>query len=202
MNEQIEKVMLDSSAIGWGARNTTELEIRRGLCDRLRAANPDTFFRHEFTFFNMPQWRFDVAEFEDGAINGFEIKSDQDNTRRLSKQMEGYAKMCKLVTILTGYKHCYQVAKIVPGWVGIELVHSTNGIARFERVRAPDINPGWSHGGLIWMLWSAERKALFRRYGLKSNANPLELYRVRPADFVDCECVEIYRMRKLKEGGI
>lgn len=163
----IDAALLRGGGFGGKASETGERVIRAGVLYRACLKYPGALVTHEFTGPGVWGWRFDVVALSENVLHGYEIKSDRDSVHRLSGQVEGYAMVCKTLTVCTGYKHAHEVARIVPVWVGIDLVYAKSGVAQFETVREGRDNPGWRLGCLMRLLWIEDVKEALRRARVK-----------------------------------
>jgi hypothetical protein len=115
--------------------------------------------------------RVDVAVIN-GALNGYEIKSDRDTLERLPRQVEIYSKVLDTVVLITGPRHAKRIIQIVPVWWGIIAANRNDSEVLFEVIREPELNSSCSPYAIAQLLWRdeaiklLEKKQLHR--GLKS----------------------------------
>lgn len=166
LRQQIDHTLIAGDGYGPGSYRVKEDEIRAALLHRLCGANPGAMIVEEFTSYNISESRFDIALLGD-AIHGYEIKSDDDNTSRIANRVKVYGSVCKTVTMVTGYKHAYEVIRLLPDWWGVELTYGRNGIAHFERFRECAINPNLKPGKLLILMWQEEAREVCREHSIK-----------------------------------
>ena len=82
--------------------------------------------------------RADVLGITDGAIFGFEIKSDSDTYERLKTQIKDYDKFCDYCYVVVGEKHIH-VDKKIPDFWGIITVTNDNVILDREATLCPKV---------------------------------------------------------------
>ncbi len=100
--------------------------------------------------------RMDLAVIN-GALHGYEIKSEADTLYRLNNQITMYSKTFDFLTIVTSQKHLDGVLNQIPDWWGI-IVASQNkktGIS-LKTVRKPKRNITVDKLSLAQLLWRNE----------------------------------------------
>ena len=108
--------------------------------------------------------RADIAVVN-GALHGYEIKSDLDNVHRLQKQVEVYNKVLDYATLVVGERLLEEAVKAVPEWWGVLLVCSAAGRLEFETVRDAKQNSNRQPRALVELLWLEEATALLAKLG-------------------------------------
>ncbi len=111
--------------------------------------------------------RIDIAVVN-GALHGFEIKSDSDSVVRLTGQVEQYSRIFDFVTLICGKKLISASRNIIPKWWGIKLAEMENGVVRITEVRGPKQNTSQDRAALARMLWKDEALRCLRRNGHRS----------------------------------
>ncbi len=110
--------------------------------------------------------RIDMAVVN-GALHGFEIKSERDTLCRLPQQQETYSKVFDTVTIVIGPSYLEAVQAQVPEWWGImEAQPRKNGEPRLKERRKPKRNPDVKADCLVQLLWKEEVLDLLSEQGL------------------------------------
>ena len=99
--------------------------------------------------------RIDMAVVN-GAINGFEIKSERDTLERLPGQIEVYNRTLDTVTIVAGGRHLAHVEAQIPEWWGLFAAAPTKDGPTFDTVRAPKQNPNVDYYARAQLLWRDE----------------------------------------------
>jgi len=110
--------------------------------------------------------RIDVAVVN-GALHGFEIKSDCDSLERLDAQITEYSKIFDYVTLVTGHRLFDSARAKIPSWWGIGLAIFTDNAVHIREKRKPKKNPGLDSLSLAQMLWKRETIQCLRRSGAK-----------------------------------
>lgn len=111
--------------------------------------------------------RIDMAVVN-GALHGYEIKSEKDNLDRLPGQISIYNKVLDEVTIITGKCHLEKILKITPEWWGIQIAEmddEKNVI--LNSIRDTKINPDIDSYSIAQLLWRDEALDLLRRFELE-----------------------------------
>lgn len=109
--------------------------------------------------------RIDIAVIN-GQINGYEIKSEQDNLKRLASQIDFYNKMFDTITLVVSHRHCAKAAGIIPKWWGLYSIVKHKGYASLKIVRNPRPNPHVEGFALTQLLWKEELHELLASNGL------------------------------------
>jgi hypothetical protein len=147
--------------------------------------------------------RIDVAVVN-GALHGFEIKSDCDSLERLDAQIAEYSKIFDYVTLVTGNRLFDSALRKIPSWWGLALAIFTDNAVQIREKRKPKKNPHPDALSLAQMLWKKETIQCLRRSGI-TNFSPNQ-----PADELSAEiaghlCVEVLaaevRTAIKKRGG-
>jgi hypothetical protein len=155
-----------------------DLDIRQALTSRLRQehhGDPDTLIVEELGVAR-GACRVDVAVVN-GALCGWEIKSERDTLVRLPAQVEAYGDVFDEATIVASERHLDGLLTMVPVWWGVELAHAgTGGAVVVELHRSPQPNPGIVPVAVAQLLWRDEALALLtdlgRDAGLRSKSRP------------------------------
>ena len=92
----------------------------------------------------------------DGAIEGYEIKSDRDTLRRLERQLAAYSRVLSKATIVVGKKHLEAAKSLVPDWWGILLACAAPSRVNLRHIRKPRNNPVVDPNSLVQLLWRDE----------------------------------------------
>ena len=151
------------------ARNNSLLrdgDIRPLLHDWLWAehsGSEDTSILHEVSI-PRPSARMDVAVVN-GAICGFEIKSDADRLTRLRDQEPAFSAVCDKVSIVVTRRHLKRSRAAIPHWWGIVLVNCSGEQITFEEKRKPRDNTRPNNRALLYMLTRAELRGVLRTRG-------------------------------------
>jgi hypothetical protein len=140
-------------------------QIRPVLLQELRSVFPsedDDLILQEF---GCNAARIDVAVVN-GALHGFEIKSDRDSLDRLSTQVAEYGRVFDFVTLVVGRKLLDHAKAAIPEWWGITLATTAvDSCVVLRRVRNPKGNPAREAAALAQMLWKDEALRCLRRFG-------------------------------------
>ena len=109
--------------------------------------------------------RVDVAVIN-GAMNGYEIKSENDTLKRLPKQQKIYGKIFDSVTLLTTKKHLKKAIKVIPKWWGICDVIMENETLYIQEVRKAETNTRIDPDYLVQLLWRDEALEILKERNL------------------------------------
>ncbi|HEY0995652.1 MAG TPA: sce7726 family protein [Gemmatimonadaceae bacterium] len=146
--------------------------IRRALLAHLHqvhAGDADTLVLEELGLCE-GNARVDVAVVN-GALAGYEIKSDCDTFDRLPRQRRVYGRVLDSVTIVVGQTHLKRARRRVPAWWGIMVAapRITSGtpsdVVELEEVRPTTPNPAPEEYALAQFLWREEALAALRARG-------------------------------------
>jgi hypothetical protein len=103
--------------------------------------------------------RVDIAVVN-GALHGYEIKSDRDSLRRLVTQIECYGKVLDRATLVVAERHLPGALKILPTWWGVICVRETPRGQLFTTIRSGRKNPHRDPRALAELLWLEDALAL------------------------------------------
>ena len=144
------------------------------------------------------QVRVDVAVVN-GALHGYEIKSDRDSLRRLSIQAEFYGKVLDRATLVVGNHHLNDAPDLVPSWWGVLHVQMGAGVPRFKVVRRGRKNPGKDPRALVELLWREEAIALLEERKAAHGVRGKPRWRIW--DRI-CECFSIDEIAAAVRAGL
>lgn len=147
--------------------------------------------------------RIDVAVVN-GAIHGYEIKSDRDSLRRLASQVEVYSKVLDQATLVAGERHFEVAAALLPEWWGLLLVKSSNNGPHLKRVRRARKNPSRDARALVELLWLEDSIALLEQHGLDwgVRSKPRRVIWDRICETLDIEVIASAVRTRLKARAI
>ncbi len=147
--------------------------------------------------------RIDIAVVN-GALHGFEIKSDCDSLERLEIQIPEYSKIFDYVTLISGKRLLESARSKVPVWWGISVAMRTDDSVIITKMREPKKNPDLDSSSLAEMLWKRETIQCLQRSGFRqfSATQPVdelrtEVVRLIPVDDLAAEV----RAAIKKRGG-
>jgi hypothetical protein len=141
--------------------------IRRALLQELKAVFPDEDNNLILQEFSCNAARIDVAVVN-GALHGFEIKSDCDGLDRLSTQIAEYGRIFDFVTLVVGKKLLEPGRSDIPKWWGITLATGSDSGVALRRIRGPKENPAREAAALSRLLWKDEALRCLRRFGYRT----------------------------------
>lgn len=163
----------------YAPRRLTEIELRHALRERLRAALTEDARIIEELGIEHGSARIDLAVVN-GALIGYEIKSDFDSLDRLANQMHAYHRVFDELSIVTTPMFVQQVERLLPPWWGILQAHCSDaGDVWLEVVRAPSANPRQEALSLLSLLWRDEAAALLAKHAavkVKTKVTRVMLY--------------------------
>ncbi len=99
-----------------------------------------------------------------GALHGFEIKSEADSLKRLKTQSVHYSAVLDYVSLVAAPKHIESAAEIVPDWWGIIEVEDASSGVQFRVVRDGEINPDPHLPSIVQLLWRSEMEEVISNY--------------------------------------
>jgi hypothetical protein len=144
-----------------------DYDVRVALRERLIAehgADPDTLIVEELGL-HEGAVRADVAVIN-GAIHGFEIKSERDTLERLPRQRDAYERCFDRVTLVVAMKHRRKAEAVIPkGW-GILVATAREGRVELVVAREPRPNNSVAPESVVQLLWRDEAVAILRRLGV------------------------------------
>lgn len=144
-----------------------DMDVRRALHARLRAdhsGDQGTLILDEVGLCQGHS-RVDVAVVN-GAITGYEIKSDRDTLDRLPGQVEVYSKVLDHAILVTGEIHADHVRSLLPEWWGVVVASQRIGPVALEEVTKPCVNPSPDPYAIAQLLWRPEALAALEARGL------------------------------------
>lgn len=110
------------------------------------------------------EFRIDVAVVN-GALHGYEIKSDRDTLGRLPAQAAAYGRVFDTVTLVVGTSHLEAALHAVPGWWRVLAASAEGGAPALRPVREGGRNPALDPIALAQLLWRDELVALLEGCG-------------------------------------
>lgn len=99
-----------------------------------------------------------------GALHGYEIKSDRDSLRRLRTQVDIYGKVLDRATLVVGERHLPEAVAVLPEWWGVLCIQPSVHKPRFQPVRRGRLNPGRDPRALVELLWLDDALALLEAH--------------------------------------
>ena len=147
--------------------NLRDSHIRAVLLKDLKVRFPDK--KHDLILqeFGCNAARIDVAVVN-GALHGFEIKSDCDTLERLDSQISEYNRIFDFMTLVSGRKLLESAKKKIPDWWGLSLAVWTSDSVSIEEIRKPKMNVSLDSSSLAEMLWKSETIKYLRQCGFKT----------------------------------
>jgi hypothetical protein len=109
--------------------------------------------------------RVDVAVIN-GALHGYELKSDFDTLQRLSSQVQTYSDVLDEAALVTTVEHAQREAvAMVPEWWHVLLIDGEPSDPHIHTVRNGSSNPAINVRALVELLWHDEALQLLRARG-------------------------------------
>jgi hypothetical protein len=109
--------------------------------------------------------RVDIAVIN-GALHGYEIKSDRDTLSRLPEQMDAYNAVFDRVTLVVGRQHLYEAINLVPDWWGITIAKADSSSSIiFICIREAKENFGQCNLSIARLLWREEALRILEEAG-------------------------------------
>jgi hypothetical protein len=187
-------------------KNTTsqlsDPDIRLVLLRDIKARFPDK--KHDLILeeFGCNAARIDIAVVN-GALHGFEIKSDCDSLERLSDQITEYGKIFDYMTLVSGKKLLDAARRRIPIWWGVSLAIFTCDEVHVRELRKPKKNQNLDPASLAEMLWKCETMQCLRRSGVKhlSAKQPVDELRTEIARLLPTEALAAEVRAAIKKRG-
>lgn len=144
-------------------------QIRVALASRIQAADANAALFHELPL-RRGAGRADVAAVN-GALAGFEIKSERDSLRRLARQVPLYDATFEYATIVVATTHLRRVRYTVPTTWGIKVAEWRADGPIFRDVRSPKRRTSTlDPNALVRLMWKRECITALRNCGLEASA--------------------------------
>lgn len=143
-------------------------DVRRALWERLtwehRAEAKDTLFLNELGLCGLA--RVDAAVVN-GALSGYEIKSERDTLVRLPSQIDVYGRVLDYAFLVVASRHLVAANRLIPQWWGILIAAATpdRGV-NLEMLREGTFNHLVEPSAVAELLWRDEALAIAKRYGI------------------------------------
>jgi hypothetical protein len=135
--------------------------IRAQLVDDITRRHPqssDVRLVHELGI-RHGRYRVDLALIN-GAMHGFEIKSEADTVDRLPSQAEAFSGVFDQMTVIVAFKHLEQALRIVPVWWGVQITdYDVHGQVGLATLRDASDNTNVDARALVELLWRDEALA-------------------------------------------
>ena len=98
-----------------------------------------------------------------GALHGYEIKSEYDSLRRLRKQVELYDAVFDRATLVVSRRHLSVARNLLPSWWGIIVVEGFGSTVGFRTLRRGRRNRSRLARTLVEFIWRDDAMALLER---------------------------------------
>jgi hypothetical protein len=109
--------------------------------------------------------RVDVAVVN-GALHGYEIKSDADTLERLPAQIATYSLVLDKATLVVGERHAEKAITLLPSWWGIKIAsQGPRGGISLHQEKYVRMNPSIDPLAVAELLWSNEVRDILRELG-------------------------------------
>lgn len=143
--------------------------------------------------------RVDVALIN-GAIHGYEIKSDRDDLSRFGQQLSFYNRTLELATIVVGHAHLQAVRQCLPTWWGITAARTASGQVTLHPLRKARPNRNLDPLSVVELLWRDEVLEELETHGAAKGMGrkPRKLLWSRLAEVVSTDDLCALVRRRLK----
>jgi hypothetical protein len=101
-----------------------------------------------------------------GALSGYEIKSEVDTLQRLPHQIDVYSKILDHVTVVASGSHIEKADKLVPCWWGLTEAIDCDGQVVFRVIRQSQSNQDVDPLSLAQLLWRNETLTILNGLGI------------------------------------
>lgn len=150
-------------------RDSDIREAMRSWLATKYAHDPSSRFVEEMGIWN-GSVRIDMAVIN-GALHGYEIKSERDTLVRLDEQMRLYDHVFDTITLIAAEKHVLKAQPLVSPWWGLTIAApAANGKLALTEVRKPDHNPLRDKIQIARLLWKPEQLVVLERIGKAKGA--------------------------------
>ena len=136
--------------------------------------------------------RIDIAVIN-GAMHGYEIKSDRDTLERLPEQMNEYNAVFDKLTLVVGKHHLHEAINLVPDWWGVIVAKIESNNITFCTIRKAEDNQKQKGVSIARLLWRAEALKILEE---QSNAKGI---RSKPRDVIYKKLAEVTDTNDLKK---
>jgi hypothetical protein len=137
--------------------------------------------------------RVDVAVIN-GAIHGYELKSDRDTLERLPAQVLAYSAALDMATLVAGPRHLTAARRMVPRWWGLSTaVAIDDGAVRIEELRKARRNPKPQPLAIAKLLWRDEALSVLEDRGQAKGL------RSKPRGILYKKLIEVLSLDELRE---
>jgi len=145
--------------------------------------------------------RIDIAVIN-GAMHGYEIKSEDDHLKRLEGQVVSYNSVFDKLTLVVADKHSSQALTKIPDWWGVIIAFKgERGGVKLEHYQSAKTNPNIDPISVAKLLWRPEAIDLLASLGFSGkdlSGNRLELYG-RIVDRLSLDELQQFVRKTLKE---
>jgi hypothetical protein len=152
-----------------------DADVRTPLRALVRQRFPDDSIFLEELVIPERDTRIDMAVVN-GALHGFEIKSDADTIRRLPVQRESYNALFDEITLVVGKRHLKEAQGMIPEWWGLAIASRIDDHVEIERQREASANPHSDPATVIKLLRRPEIEAAVRNMELSSRVSQYYMY--------------------------
>lgn len=142
---------------------STEQIVRDWLLQELTNTLNDTLAIIEEFWIPVSHERADLVFIQDG-LQAFEIKTERDNLKRLSRQVQAYTRIFDTCTAVVAARHVDQTCSMVPEWWGIWAIPDEQCMP-FCKIRESKCNESVDPETLVRLLWREEVKVAITELG-------------------------------------
>lgn len=146
---------------------TSDSTIRNSLIDFVKTqyTNHPARVVEEFSICS-GNARIDMAVIN-GAMHGYEIKSDIDSLQRLVQQTHYYNSVFDQVTLVVGASHLHEAFNMVPDWWGVMVARvNDNNQVYFNTIRESQNNECVELKEIAYLLWKNEALDVLNSVGI------------------------------------
>lgn len=149
--------------------NMLDKDIRPVLKSHILNSLDDAIIIEELGFLQ-GNARADLAAVN-GALHGFEIKSDGDTLARLAQQEIAYSQLFDTMTLVVSSKHLPFARGRVPKWWGIIEVTRTDGGPQIRKIRKAKTNSRVAPNVVVQLLWKSDSLRVLASLGRTKGRN-------------------------------
>ncbi len=150
-------------------RMNTEAAVRNQLVEELISESRAPWAIIEEFWIPISHERADLVFMQNG-LQAFEIKTERDSLRRLSRQVKAYTRIFDTCTVVVAARHVDQACCIIPEWWGIWEIPQDSSLS-FGKIRKSMRNELVEPEMLVRLLWRDEVKVAITNLGHPPSPN-------------------------------
>ena len=144
--------------------------------------------------------RVDLAAVN-GALHGYEIKSERDTLTRLGAQAQAYARVFDYVTLVATSRHLEAARPRLPDWWGLARAEPSGDRVEICQVRKARRNSSVDPTAIVQLLWREEAVEILHDLGVRRgvSSKPRRIVWQRLIEAIDStEILRLYVRETIK----